>query len=105
MAQAGVIFENEGRLIQVTNDSTTTAITAGDIVACEDANDNVLTQTTTTARAAYGDGDIKVKQASNANSNYTKIVGVATDDIAAAGRGPIAMEGSGQRSMRNMRWS
>lgn len=93
MAQAGILFMNEGRGITVTNDSTTTAITAGDIVACEDANDNVLTQTTTTARAAYSVGDIKVKKASNANTNYQKIVGVAIDDIAASGTGEVAMEG------------
>lgn len=93
MAQAGIIFDFDGNTLTVTNDSTTTAITAGDIVACEDANDDVLTQTTTTARAAYGAGDIKVKQASNANTNYTKIVGVAIDDIAAGAVGAIATEG------------
>lgn len=93
MAQAGILFENEGRIISVTNDSTTTAITAGDIVACEDANDNVLTQTTTTARAAYASGDIKVHQASNANTNYRKVVGVALNDIAAGGTGAVCMEG------------
>ena len=93
MAQAGLLFDNEGRVITVTNDSTTTAITAGDILACEDANDDVLTQTTTTARAAYSSGDIKVKQASNSNTNYQKIVGVAIDDIPAGGIGPMAMEG------------
>jgi len=93
MTQYGVIFDNEGRSIMVQNDSTTTAIVAGDILACEDANDNVLTQTTTTARAAYGAGDIKVMRASNANTNYTKIVGVAMDDIGTSDEGPMLMEG------------
>ena len=95
MAQTGFMLSDEGRTISVTNDSGTTAITCGDILwVVAAANDDVLTQTSSTARAAYGDGDIKVKAAVWATTvAVNKVVGVALEDIAASGRGSMAMEG------------
>lgn len=83
---------DEGRTLTVLNDSTTTAITAGDPVYSA-ANDNVF-QTTLTA-AAYAAGDIKVKSTIwTAGTTAQKApMGVALTDIAANGYGTIARKG------------
>lgn len=95
MVQTGFYFSDEGRTLAVENDSTTTAITAGDLVyVVASANDDVLTQTSSTARAAYAAGNVKVKRCADATTvAVNKFLGVAVEDIAADGRGAIAMEG------------
>lgn len=95
MAQSGFVFSDEGRTLSVKNDSTTSAITAGDIVfVLPAANDDVLTQTSSSARAAYAAGDVKVKAAQwGTTANVGEVLGVAVEDIAADGVGAIAMEG------------
>ena len=92
MAQTGFMLSDEGRTITILNDSGTTAITAGDIVYSI-ANDDVLTGTAASARAAYAGGDIKGKSILCLDGGYATTLGVAIEDIPVDGYGAIAMEG------------
>ena len=92
MAQTGFPLFMDANGITVLNDSTTTAITAGDGVYSI-ANNDKFTGTAATSRSGYAAGDIKVKVASNANTAYKAFMGVALTDIGANEYGTIAMEG------------
>ena len=92
MAQTGFPLFLDGHTITVRNDSTTTAITAGDLLCCGTVND-VIATTSGQERSSYSAGDIKVKAVKWANTNYKTFVGVALTDIAADGYGSMAMEG------------
>ena len=92
MAQTGFMLSDEGRTITATNDSGTTAITAGDLVYCA-ASDDVMTGTAASTRAAFDGADILVKSILCSDSGYSTIIGVAVEDIPADGIGSIAMEG------------
>lgn len=92
MAQTGFPLFMDADVITVLNDSTTTAITAGDGVYSI-ANNDALTGTAASVRAGYAAGDIKVKLASGANTSYKTFIGVALTDIAADGYGSVALEG------------
>jgi hypothetical protein len=92
MAQSGFMLEADGKSVGVLNDSTTTAITAGDL-CCSIANDNVVTGTASTVRSSYAKGDIRVKAASWSATGYQKPIGVAEVDIPASGYGTVALEG------------
>jgi len=90
----GFLLTDEARTLTVQNDSTTTAIEAGDIVYSI-ANDDKFGTTTTEAsiRSSYSAGDVKVKAAKWSNTAYKTILGVAVTDIPAGGKGTIALEG------------
>lgn len=92
MAQTGFMLSDEGRTISVLNDSGTTAIVAGDLVF-SGTNNDALTGTAASARNAYGVGDIKVFGPTCSATGYKTCVGVALEDIPAAGYGAVAMEG------------
>ena len=94
MAQAGFVLSDEGRTITAINDSTTTAITAGDPVYFA-ANDDVLTGTAASARAAYAYNDIKVKSVIGSNTGYQTPAGIALTDAPTAANSQltVAMEG------------
>lgn len=92
MAQTGFPLFLNAEAITVLNDSTTTAITAGDI-CYSIANDDKFGTTYATARSGYAAGDIKVKSALLANTAYKTVLGVALNDIAANEYGTIALEG------------
>lgn len=92
MAQAGFQLSDDGKTLSVLNDSGTTAITAGDLVH-SGANDDVLGGTASLARNAYAIGDVKVFTMSASATGYKTVLGVALEDIPAAGYGTIAMEG------------
>ena len=92
MAQDGFFLSDEGRTLTVLNDSGTTAIEAGDIVYVE-TNDDVLTDSASSARNAYSAGDVKVKSIVCSATGYQTVVGVAVQDIPADGYGAVAMEG------------
>jgi len=95
MAQSGFMFSDEGRTLSVLNDSTTSTILAGEICyVVPGENDNVLTQTSSTARAAYASTDVKVKSIDwGTTANIGEVLGVALEDAPAGGKGAIAMEG------------
>jgi len=92
MAQTGFPLGLNGESITILNDSGTTAITAGDIVASI-ACDDKFTGTAATARSSYAAGDIRGKSALLANTYYKTVIGVALQDIPADGYGSIALEG------------
>jgi predicted RecA/RadA family phage recombinase len=92
MAQTGFMLSDEGRTITVTNDSGTTAITAGDIVYSA-ANDDVMTGTAASARAAFTGADIKGMSILCSDAGYATPIGVALEDIPADGVGAVALEG------------
>jgi len=79
MAQVGFILSDEGRTITAVNDSTTTAITAGDPVYSA-ANDDKFTGTAASARAAYAYNDVKVKALPCSNVGYKTPIGIALTD-------------------------
>lgn len=91
MANGFMLFA-DGQTLSVKNDSTTTAITAGD--ACYSiANDDKFGTTLTVASIAYAYDDVKVKAAHVAKTSYKTIMGVALSDIPKDGKGSIALEG------------
>ena len=92
MAQTGFPLFVDADVITVLNDSTTTAITAGDGVYSV-ANNDRFTGTASTARSSYSAGDIKVKKASLSNTAYKTFIGIALTDIAPDSYGSVAMEG------------
>jgi hypothetical protein len=92
MAQAGFILSDEGRTITALNDSSTTAIVAGDPVYAVTNND-VLTATASTARAAYAYGDILVKAVRCSATGYLKPIGIALTDAATSSQLTVALEG------------
>lgn len=83
MAQAGLLLSDEGRTITAINDSTTTAITAGDPVYFTTNNDQI-TGTFADVRAAYAAADIKVKSITCSATGYTLPAGIALTDCAAS---------------------
>ena len=94
MAQVGLILSDEGRTITAVNDSTTTAITAGDPVYFTTNND-VLGATFASARGAYAYTDIKVKTVLGSNTGYLTPAGIALNDAGTAGdvQLTVALEG------------
>jgi predicted RecA/RadA family phage recombinase len=93
MAQTGIQLSDEGKTITILNDSGTTAIYAGDLVYAL-ANDDVLTGTAASARAAYNAAtDIKGTAMSASATGYKTVLGVALEDIPVSSVGAIAMEG------------
>ncbi|RLE44057.1 hypothetical protein DRJ19_01395, partial [Candidatus Woesearchaeota archaeon] len=92
MAQVGFLLSDEGRTLTVLNDSTTSAITAGDIVYCI-ANDDKFGTTASSVLGNYSAGDVKVKAAHWSNTAYKTVIGVALTDIPANSYGTIALEG------------
>lgn len=92
MAQTGFPLFMDAGSITVLNDSTTTAITAGDGVYSI-ANNDKFTGTAASVRSGYAAGDIKVKKASLANTSYKTFIGVALTDIGADEYGSVALEG------------
>jgi hypothetical protein len=91
MAQAGFPLFFDGDAVAVHNDSTTTAITAGDI--CRVTNADAFGTTLTVSSIAYAKGDIKVKAGHWSATGYKNIGGVAMTDIPADGYGTLALEG------------
>jgi len=92
MAQTAFQFMDEGKTLSITNDSGTTAITAGDILYSA-ANDDVLTGTAANVRAAYAVGDIKALRIADSATGFQQPIGVAVTDIPADGVGMMALEG------------
>lgn len=92
MAQNGVVLFREGESITVLNDSTTTAITAGDLLYFT-TNDDKFGTTVASAQAAYTASDIVVKAANWSASSHLLPAGVALTDMAANGYGSMALEG------------
>jgi hypothetical protein len=92
MAQSGFILEVDGKSVGVLNDSTTSAITAGDL-CYSIANNDVVTGTAASVRAGYARGDIRAKAARWSATGYQKPIGVAEMDIPASGYGTVALEG------------
>ena len=92
MAQVGFYHSDEGRTFSVTNDSTTTAITCGDLVYSTSSND-VFGATSTSVAGNYDISDVKVKAMHWSATGYQKVVGIATEDIPASGTGSVAAEG------------
>jgi len=88
----GFLLSDEGRIITVTNDSTTTAISAGDVVYAT-TNDDVLGTTSSGIPSNYSATDIKVKAAKWSNTAYKTVIGVAITDIDANDKGSIATDG------------
>jgi hypothetical protein len=94
MAQAGFILSDEGRTFTAVNDSTTTAITAGDPVYFTTNND-VITGTAASVRAAYAAGDVKVKTCVGAAAGFLKPAGVALTDCPAEENAVVTIALSG----------
>lgn len=92
MAQTGFFLSDEGRTVGAQNGSSTTAITAGDLLYAPTNND-VLTGTAASAAAAYAVGDIVVRRSADSGTGFKTFVGVAVEDIPASGYGAVAMEG------------
>ena len=94
MAQAGLVLSDEGRTITAINDSTTTAITAGDPVYFT-ANNDVVGATFASVRGAYAYGDIKVKTLVCSNTGYKTPAGIALNDASTSGSSQltVALEG------------
>ena len=94
MAQVGLVLSDEGRTITAINDSTTTAITAGDPVYFA-ANDDMLTGTVASVRAAYAYNDVKVKSVIGSATGYQTPAGIALTDAGTAANAQVtvALEG------------
>lgn len=90
----GFLLTDDAKSISVTNDSGTTAITAGDI-CYSIANDDAFGSTTTEAsvKSLYAASDVKVKAAHWVNTAYKTPMGVALQDIAIDGKGTLMLEG------------
>jgi len=90
----GFLLSDVGRTLSVKNDSTTSAIVAGDIVYASGGTTSVFPSTTTQARAGYAVSDTPIKAAKWGTTAQSKLaVGVAVTDIAADDTGTIALEG------------
>ena len=92
MTNTGYQLFDQGFTLDVTNDSGTTAISAGDIVYAT-ANTDKFGSTLASIGGTYSSSDVQVFRMAGAATGYTKVVGVAITDIAAAGKGTIALEG------------
>jgi len=92
MAQMGLVLSDEGRTITAINDSSTTAITAGDPVYFV-TNDDMFGSTVSAARAAYAYSDVKVKNLPCSNTGYQKPAGIALTDAATSSQVTVALEG------------
>lgn len=92
MTQYGFVLSDEGRSITAINDSSTTAITAGDPVYFV-TNDDLFGTTASEARGEYTYDDVKVKTLPCSNTGYKQPAGIALTDAATSGQVTIGTEG------------
>lgn len=92
MTQYGFVLSDEGRTITALNDSSTTAITAGDPVYYV-TNDDKFGSTASTARSSYAYSDVLVKTLPCSATGYQAPAGIALTDAGTSEQVTVALEG------------